>query len=115
ATVGLVVGRGWTPLAIAAAIGAVVYFAGAVVAAAQDADFLLHQVDEDVFQLSVDETTTPDDVARLAGVFGAVDVTVPVHVRGGLAVADEQQSHGTTLRNTGDLTPGGCSSAGSSC
>ncbi|MEG8037416.1 hypothetical protein QP157_19505 [Sphingomonas sp. LR61] len=51
--------------------------AGAVVAAAQDADFLLHQVDEDVFQLSVDETTTPDDVARLAGVFGAVDVTVP--------------------------------------
>ncbi|TCU86512.1 glycine dehydrogenase [Curtobacterium sp. PhB25] len=51
--------------------------AGAVVAAAQDADFLLHQVDEDVFQLSVDETTTPDDVTRLAGVFGAVDVTVP--------------------------------------
>ncbi|WP_228504725.1 aminomethyl-transferring glycine dehydrogenase [Curtobacterium sp. VKM Ac-2887] len=51
--------------------------AGALVAAAQDADFLLHQVDEDVFQLSVDETTTPDDVARLAGVFGAVDVTVP--------------------------------------
>ncbi|MFJ4075644.1 aminomethyl-transferring glycine dehydrogenase [Curtobacterium sp. NPDC089991] len=51
--------------------------AGAIVSAAQDADFLLHQVDEDVFQLSVDETTTPDDVTRLAGVFGAVDVTVP--------------------------------------
>ncbi|ROS35480.1 aminomethyl-transferring glycine dehydrogenase [Curtobacterium sp. PhB78] len=51
--------------------------AGAIVGAAQDADFLLHQVDEDVFQLSVDETTTPDDVTRLAGVFGAVDVTVP--------------------------------------
>ncbi|MBF4609135.1 aminomethyl-transferring glycine dehydrogenase [Curtobacterium sp. VKM Ac-1393] len=51
--------------------------AGAIVAAAQDADYLLHQVDEDVFQLSVDETTTPDDVTRLAGVFGAVDVTVP--------------------------------------
>ncbi len=51
--------------------------AGAVVAAAQDADFLLHQVDEDVFQLSVDETTTPDDITRLASVFGAVDVTVP--------------------------------------
>ncbi len=32
ATVGLVVGLWWTPLAIAAAIGAVVYFAGAVVA-----------------------------------------------------------------------------------
>ncbi|TCL77995.1 MULTISPECIES: aminomethyl-transferring glycine dehydrogenase [unclassified Curtobacterium] len=51
--------------------------AGAIISAAQDADFLLHQVDEDVFQLSVDETTTPDDVTRLAGVFGAVDVTVP--------------------------------------
>ncbi|WP_144751505.1 DoxX family protein [Curtobacterium pusillum] len=32
ATVGLVVGLWWTPLAIAAAIGSVVYFAGAVVA-----------------------------------------------------------------------------------
>lgn len=32
ATVGLVVGLWWTPLAIAAAIGAVVYFAGAVIA-----------------------------------------------------------------------------------
>ncbi|OII12111.1 aminomethyl-transferring glycine dehydrogenase [Curtobacterium sp. MCBA15_008] len=51
--------------------------AGAIVAAAQDADYLLRQVDEDTFQLSVDETTTPDDVAALAGVFGAVDVTVP--------------------------------------
>jgi glycine dehydrogenase len=51
--------------------------AGAVVAAAQDADLLLHQVDADTFQLSVDETTTPDDVAALARVFGAPDVTVP--------------------------------------
>jgi uncharacterized membrane protein YphA (DoxX/SURF4 family) len=32
ATVGLVVGLWWTPLAIAAAIGAVVYFGGAVIA-----------------------------------------------------------------------------------
>lgn len=32
ATVGLVVGLWWTPLAIAAATGAVIYFAGAVVA-----------------------------------------------------------------------------------
>ncbi|MCS5494793.1 aminomethyl-transferring glycine dehydrogenase [Curtobacterium flaccumfaciens] len=51
--------------------------AGAIVAAAQDAGYLLHVVDADTFQLSVDETTTPDDVAALAGVLGAVDVTVP--------------------------------------
>ncbi|TDN46393.1 glycine dehydrogenase [Curtobacterium flaccumfaciens] len=51
--------------------------AAAIVAAAQEADYLLRQVDADTFQLSVDETTTPDDVAALAGVFGAVDVTVP--------------------------------------
>ncbi|PZE38926.1 glycine dehydrogenase (aminomethyl-transferring) [Curtobacterium sp. MCSS17_006] len=49
----------------------------AIVAAAQDAGYLLHVVDADTFQLSVDETTTPDDVAALAGVLGAVDVTVP--------------------------------------
>lgn len=51
--------------------------AAAIVAAAQEADYLLRHVDADTFQLSVDETTTPDDVAALAGVFGAVDVTVP--------------------------------------
>lgn len=51
--------------------------AEAIVAAAQDAGYLLHVVDADTFQLSVDETTTPDDVVALAGVFGAVDVTVP--------------------------------------
>jgi glycine dehydrogenase len=51
--------------------------AEAIVAAAQGAGYLLHVVDADAFQLSVDETTTPDDVAALAGVLGAVDVTVP--------------------------------------
>ncbi|MCS5513410.1 aminomethyl-transferring glycine dehydrogenase [Curtobacterium flaccumfaciens pv. betae] len=51
--------------------------AGAIVAAAQDAGYLLHVVGADTFQLSVDETTTPDDVVALAGVLGAVDVTVP--------------------------------------
>ncbi|MBO9049703.1 aminomethyl-transferring glycine dehydrogenase [Curtobacterium flaccumfaciens] len=51
--------------------------AEAIVAAAQDAGYLLHVVDADTFQLSVDETTTPDDVAALAGVLGAMDVTVP--------------------------------------
>jgi glycine dehydrogenase len=51
--------------------------AEAIVAAAQDAGYLLHLVDADTFQLSVDETTTPDDVVALAGVLGAVDVTVP--------------------------------------
>ncbi|WP_434770306.1 aminomethyl-transferring glycine dehydrogenase [Curtobacterium flaccumfaciens] len=51
--------------------------AGAIVAAAQGAGYLLHVVDADTFQLSVDETTTPDDVVALAGVLGAVDVTVP--------------------------------------
>ncbi|WP_412168889.1 aminomethyl-transferring glycine dehydrogenase [Curtobacterium flaccumfaciens pv. flaccumfaciens] len=51
--------------------------AEAVVAAAQDAGYLLHVVDADTFQLSVDETTTPDDVVALANVLGAVDVTVP--------------------------------------
>jgi len=50
--------------------------AEAIVAAAQDAGYLLHVVDADTFQLSVDETTTPDDVVALAGVLGAVDVTV---------------------------------------
>ncbi|MBF4615094.1 aminomethyl-transferring glycine dehydrogenase [Curtobacterium sp. VKM Ac-1376] len=50
--------------------------AEAIVAAAQDAGYLLHTVDADTFQLSVDETTTPDDVVALAGVLGAVDVTV---------------------------------------
>jgi glycine dehydrogenase len=51
--------------------------AEAIVAAAQDAGYLLHVVDADTFQLSVDETTTPEDVTGLAGVFGAPDVTVP--------------------------------------
>lgn len=51
--------------------------AEAIVAAAQDAGYLLHVVDADTFQLSVDETTTPDDVVALAAVLGAVDVTVP--------------------------------------
>ncbi|MCS5510636.1 aminomethyl-transferring glycine dehydrogenase [Curtobacterium flaccumfaciens pv. flaccumfaciens] len=51
--------------------------AEAIVAAAQDAGYLLHVVDADTFQLSVDETTAPDDVVALAGVLGAVDVTVP--------------------------------------
>jgi len=51
--------------------------AEAIVAAAQDAGYLLHVVDADTFQLSVDETTTPDDVVALANVLGAVDGTVP--------------------------------------
>ncbi|MCS6558068.1 aminomethyl-transferring glycine dehydrogenase [Curtobacterium flaccumfaciens] len=51
--------------------------AEAIVAAAQDTGYLLHVVDADTFQLSVDETTTPDDVVALANVLGAVDVTVP--------------------------------------
>ncbi|OII09292.1 glycine dehydrogenase (aminomethyl-transferring) [Curtobacterium sp. MCBA15_009] len=51
--------------------------AEAIVADAQRAGYLLHVVDTDTFQLSVDETTTPDDVVALAGVFGAVDATVP--------------------------------------
>ncbi len=51
--------------------------AAAVVDAARDAGYLLHLVDDDTVQVSVDETTTPDDVTALAGVFGAVDVTVP--------------------------------------
>ncbi|MET3637905.1 aminomethyl-transferring glycine dehydrogenase [Curtobacterium oceanosedimentum] len=51
--------------------------AAAIVDAARDADRLLHLVDADTLQLSVDETTTPEDVTALAGVFGAVDVTVP--------------------------------------
>ncbi|MCA5922190.1 aminomethyl-transferring glycine dehydrogenase [Curtobacterium oceanosedimentum] len=51
--------------------------AEAIVADAQRAGYLLHVVDADTFQVSVDETTTPDDVAALAGVFGASDVTVP--------------------------------------
>ncbi|PZE30553.1 aminomethyl-transferring glycine dehydrogenase [Curtobacterium sp. MCLR17_055] len=51
--------------------------AEAIVAAAQDTGYLLHVVDADTFQLSADETTTPDDVVALAGVLGAVDVTVP--------------------------------------
>jgi glycine dehydrogenase len=51
--------------------------AASVVAAAYDAGYLLHLVDEDTLQLSVDETTTPEDVVALAGVLGAPDVTVP--------------------------------------
>jgi glycine dehydrogenase len=51
--------------------------AEALVAAARDADRLLHLVNADTFQLSVDETTTPEDVTALAVVFGAVDATVP--------------------------------------
>ncbi|MGN8050711.1 aminomethyl-transferring glycine dehydrogenase [Curtobacterium sp. 22159] len=46
-----------------------------VVDAAREAGYLLHLVDDDTFQLSVDETTTPDDVVALGRVFGAVDVT----------------------------------------
>ena len=38
-----------------------------------------------------------------------------VHVRWGLAVADEQQSHAATLRTAADVSPAGCSSGGSSC
>jgi len=55
--------------------------AGALVDAARDAGYLLHQVDADTFQVSVDETTTPDDVSALAHVFGAVDATVPATER----------------------------------
>ncbi|MDP4332370.1 aminomethyl-transferring glycine dehydrogenase [Curtobacterium sp. A7_M15] len=51
--------------------------AEALVDAARDADRLLHLVDADTFQLSVDETTTPDDVTALALVFGAAEATVP--------------------------------------
>ncbi|QWS32440.1 aminomethyl-transferring glycine dehydrogenase [Curtobacterium aetherium] len=51
--------------------------AGSVVAAAHDAGYLLHLVDADTLQLSVDETTTPDDLVALAGVLGATDATVP--------------------------------------
>ncbi|PYY38177.1 aminomethyl-transferring glycine dehydrogenase [Curtobacterium sp. MCPF17_046] len=55
-------------------------FAGraeSVVTAAHEAGYLLHLVDADTLQLSVDETTTPEDVVALARVFGATDVTVP--------------------------------------
>jgi len=55
-------------------------FAGraeSVVAAAHDAGYLLHLVDADTLQVSVDETTVPEDVVALAAVFGAADVTVP--------------------------------------
>lgn len=51
--------------------------AGSVVAAAHDAGYLLHLVDADTLQLSVDETTTPEDLVALAGVLGAADATVP--------------------------------------
>ncbi len=51
--------------------------AGAIVDAARSASYLLHRVDADTLQVSVDETTTPDDVTALAVVFGAVDATVP--------------------------------------
>lgn len=45
--------------------------AAAVVDAARDAGYLLHLVDDDTLQLSVDETTTPDDVVAIARVLGA--------------------------------------------
>ncbi|PZE67027.1 aminomethyl-transferring glycine dehydrogenase [Curtobacterium sp. MCBD17_021] len=51
--------------------------AESVVAAAHDAGYLLHLVDADTLQLSVDETTTPEDLVALAAVFGATDATVP--------------------------------------
>uniref|UniRef100_A0A942SZF8 Glycine dehydrogenase (decarboxylating) n=1 Tax=Neobacillus citreus TaxID=2833578 RepID=A0A942SZF8_9BACI len=51
--------------------------AQALVDAARDRGYLLHLVDADTLQVSVDETTTPDDVTALAAVFGAVDQTVP--------------------------------------
>jgi len=51
--------------------------AASVVDAARDAGYLLHLVDDDTFQLSADETTTPDDVSALAHVLGVVDATVP--------------------------------------
>ncbi|MFS0729652.1 aminomethyl-transferring glycine dehydrogenase [Curtobacterium sp. 1P10AnD] len=51
--------------------------AEALVGDARDRGYLLHLVDADTLQVSVDETTTPDDVTALAGVFGAVDQAVP--------------------------------------
>ncbi|WIB78387.1 aminomethyl-transferring glycine dehydrogenase [Curtobacterium sp. MCPF17_002] len=51
--------------------------AAELVDAARVAGYLLHLVDTDTFQVSVDETTTPDDVVALARVFGAGDATVP--------------------------------------
>ncbi|NUU51058.1 aminomethyl-transferring glycine dehydrogenase [Curtobacterium luteum] len=51
--------------------------AEALVDAARERGYLLHLVDADALQVSVDETTTPDDVTALAVVFGAVDQAVP--------------------------------------
>jgi glycine dehydrogenase len=51
--------------------------AESIVTAAHDAGYLLHLVDADTLQLSVDETTTPEDVVALARVLGATEVTVP--------------------------------------
>ncbi|MGL3198386.1 MULTISPECIES: aminomethyl-transferring glycine dehydrogenase [Curtobacterium] len=51
--------------------------AAALVESAHERDYLLHLVDADTLQVSVDETITPDDVTALAAVFGAVDATVP--------------------------------------
>ncbi|WP_022904765.1 aminomethyl-transferring glycine dehydrogenase [Curtobacterium sp. B8] len=51
--------------------------AEALVDAARERGYLLHLVDADALQVSVDETTTPDDVTALAVVFGAVDRAVP--------------------------------------
>ncbi len=51
--------------------------AAELVDAARERGYLLHLVDADTLQVSVDETTTPDDVTALAGVLGAVDASVP--------------------------------------
>ncbi|MFJ3385256.1 MULTISPECIES: aminomethyl-transferring glycine dehydrogenase [unclassified Curtobacterium] len=47
--------------------------AGSLVQAAHDAGYLLHLVDADTVLVSVDETTTPDDVRVLAGLFAGGD------------------------------------------
>jgi glycine dehydrogenase len=44
-----------------------------LVAAAYDAGFLIHKVDEDHVQLSVDETTSDDELLAIARVLGAED------------------------------------------
>ncbi|KQS08864.1 glycine dehydrogenase [Curtobacterium sp. Leaf183] len=47
--------------------------AAGIVDDARAAGYLLHQVDADTFQLSVDETTTPDDLRVLTGVFAGAE------------------------------------------
>ncbi|MFZ7088337.1 aminomethyl-transferring glycine dehydrogenase [Curtobacterium sp. RRHDQ10] len=75
--------------------------ASQVVAAAHDRGYLLHRVDDDTVQVSVDETTTPEDVVAVAAVLGA-EQRVPDTER---AIADAAPSIPAALaRTSGYLT-----------